>query len=92
MRVRRLIAVAAMIAAGAVGGAAPRVTAPIAEDPASIQFRTGKPDVFRMHGRLTSPTPLDPTRDGLVLLVENAAGVLYRGALVPGDVRNRHGR
>jgi hypothetical protein len=95
-----LITSAAFVARGHAGGgpataargAAPGATARIEDDPASIQFRSGKPDVFRMHGRLTSATPLDPTRDGVVLLVENAAGVLYRGALVPGDVRNQHGR
>ena len=65
---------------------------PIKKDPATIWFRSGKPGVLSLHGRIMPLTPIDPVADGLGIIVTNTNGVVFRGRLLPGDlkrVRNR---
>jgi TQXA domain-containing protein len=64
----------------------------IKKDPAAIVLNQGKPDVFRLHGLLIPLTAMDPSADGLRIIVTNANGVVFNSGLQPGDlkrVRNR---
>ena len=57
----------------------------IQDDPARIIFRTGKPDLLKLHGRLFPSTPLDAPFSNIRMTLSNAAGVIWEGFLQPGD-------
>ena len=79
----------AVLIAGLMGAAVPRATPPVEDDPARIIFREGKLDVLRIHGALTPATPIDPATEGFAVALRNADGLLYRAAVLPGDLRGR---
>jgi TQXA domain-containing protein len=60
---------------------------PIEKDPATIWFRSGKLGVLGLHGRLVPQTPIDPIAEGLGIIVTNTNGVVFRGSLMPGDLK-----
>jgi len=70
---------------------------PILKDPAVIRFadkhapsrKAGRPDLFKMHGRLVPQGPTDPVAEGISIVVTNNDGVVYRAQLLPGDLEGR---
>ncbi len=55
---------------------------PILDDPALI---TG--ERIRVHGKYIPTTTVDPVADGFMFLLTNENGVIYRGRLLPGDIK-----
>ena len=62
---------------------------PILDDPSIIRI-TGDPtrDYFKFHGRvLAHPDDIDPAAGGIGLVVSNEEHVIFRGELLPGDMK-----
>ena len=66
----------------------------INNDPARIRFgnHPGDPGLFKIHGRFTIESPMDPPADGFTILVSNAAGIVYQATLHAGDLVGGKGR
>jgi hypothetical protein len=80
----RVLAFATVVAG--LAAIAPRASRPLVDDPALIHFRPGHLDLLRIHGAVTPATPIDPVDEAFEIVLRNADGVLYRAALLPGDL------
>lgn len=60
---------------------------PILNDPAMIKFgRNGRLDQLKIHARFEPITPIDFYTDGIGFSLSNANGVIFRAALIGGDM------
>jgi hypothetical protein len=60
----------------------------IRRDPAFITFgKDGRPDRLRIHGRFKLESTADPLAEGLSISLTNDNGSIYRGQLLPGDMK-----
>jgi len=59
------------------------------KDPAAIIFRPTKPvhDYFKVHGRMIVPNLAAALSGKFGILLTNANGVIYKGVLLPGDLK-----
>jgi cysteine-rich repeat protein len=59
----------------------------ILRDPASVQFRPGRPDILKIQGGIIPSHPIDPATMRAGVLMTNADGVIYRALLNAGDLQ-----
>jgi len=60
----------------------------IRRDPAFITFgKNGSPDRLRIHGRFKLSSPVDPLGEAMAFSLDNDHASIYRGELVPGDLK-----
>lgn len=57
---------------------------PVERDPSTLSWTR-----FKMHGYFVPTTPVDPLRDGFVVLLTNEDGEIFRAQLVAGDFVER---
>jgi hypothetical protein len=65
----------------------------IKRDPAIIKFKPGKPDLFRIHGRVDAVRgDFDPFVEGMTMSIFNNNGLIHSGWVLPGEFSARGGR
>jgi hypothetical protein len=66
---------------------------PIRRDPSRIVLgRDGAPDKFSSHGRIEPRNRVDPSTVEIGWMLTNGRGAIWRGALIPGDLRPNRDR